>query len=386
MRQLTHGPRHHFLGRAGVSPWNASGTRLACLETLFHGRAPHPGERATLGIVDPNTGGFTAVATTAAWDFQRGAWIEWCHQSPNDELLFNDVIDGSPVGVRLNVLTGARQTYLRPLVAAGGEGACAASVSLGRIARLSLGEGAAGATDPNSDETAPESDGLFTIGLATGLQRLIVSLASVAAEARARHTGLQRREFWFDHVSFNPAGNRMLFTVFAGGHGARTEGALWAVGIDGSGLRELVPFGRGATRGAWIDSSTCVSVFRSEGGVAPYVLSDSAEPAATACAGSITGPVRAVPSPDRSRLAVESENPRRREKTLSAMNHTTGAKKSLVDIRTGDDTLFHGAGRCDFSPRWNSDGSVLCVDVVGIEGTRQLHLVNVPGGKHSMTL
>ncbi|HEY5551208.1 MAG TPA: hypothetical protein VIK52_04930 [Opitutaceae bacterium] len=379
MRQLTHGPRHHFFGRAGVSPWNASGTRLACLECAFHDRAPQPGERASLGLVDPNTGGFSAIATTAAWSFTQGAMIEWCHQSPNDELLFNDMVDGSAIGVRLNVLTGARQVYMRPFAAAGGEGARTASVCLGRIARLGGGEGAAGAPDPFADESAPEEDGLFAVGLTTGLQRMIVSIASVAAEVRARHAEMRRREFWFDHVSFNPAGTRLLFTVLAGGRNARTDSALWTIGLDGAGLREVVPFGRGATHGAWIDSGSCIATFRGgDGPAAPRVFTDSAEPGAAACAGNITGLVRVIPSPDGAHLAIESEKSRRRSKTLTVFERATGVATPLGELRGSDEALFHGPSRCDLNPRWNHAGNALCIDAVGIEATRQLHIVSVP--------
>ncbi|HUG10552.1 MAG TPA: hypothetical protein VMM36_06040 [Opitutaceae bacterium] len=382
MRQLTHGPRHHFFGRAGVSPWNGSETRIACLESAFHGRAPQPGERAQIGIVDPNTGGFSALATTAAWSFLHGAMIEWCRQSPNDELLFNDMVDGSPFGVRLNVLTGARQVYMRPFAAAGGDGARIASVSLGRIARLGAGEGVAGAPDSFADETAPEEDGLFILGLTHGLQRMIVSIASVATETRARHADLRRRDFWFDHVSFNKSGTRLLFTVFAGRKSARADVALWTIGIDGEALREVVPFGCGAVRGMWLDAGSCIATFRGDDGVvAPRVFTDSDDPGASPCAGNITGPVRIVPSPDGARLAVESDNPRRRSKALTILERATGATTALVELRMSDEAFFQGLGRCDLNPRWNQAGNALCVDAVGIEGTRQLHIVPVARDK-----
>jgi hypothetical protein len=302
--------------------------------------------------------------------------IEWGRQSPNDELLFNDIVDGSPICVRLNVLTGARQNYMRSVVATGGEGARIASVSLGRIARLGTGDGVAGAQDRFADETAPEDDGLFILGLTHGLQRLIVSVASVATEARARHADLRRRDFWFDHVSFNTSGTRVLFTVFAGGKSARPAGALWTIGVDGEELREVVPFGRGVVRGAWLDVSSCIATFRGEDGiVAPRVFTDSEDPGAALCAGNITGPVRTIPSPDGARFAVESENPRRRSKALTILERATGHATTLVELRMGDEAQFQGPARCDLNPRWNHAGNALCVDAVSVEGTRQLHVV-----------
>ena len=35
VRRLTNGPKHHFFGYYGMSPWNRSETKLVCLESDF---------------------------------------------------------------------------------------------------------------------------------------------------------------------------------------------------------------------------------------------------------------------------------------------------------------------------------------------------------------
>lgn len=384
MRQLTHGPRHHFFGRAGVSPWNSpGGTRIACLETDFQARPPEAGEKARVGIVDPNTGGFSVIATTAAWSFPHGAMLAWCPAAPDEELLFNDLVDGSPVGVRLNVLSGARHLYMRPFAATGGEAARVASVNLGRIARLHPDEGLAGAADPWSDDSAPENDGLFVFDLSAGIPRLLVSVASVAAEACASVPALRRREFWFEQAAFNPPGSRLLFTVFAGGAGPRPDGALYTIGIDGSDLREVVPFGRGVTRGAWLDARSGVATFRGKAGVMmPRVFADGPPTEAPLSAEDLQG--MATVSPDGALLAIESENLRRRAKVLSIFDRGSGELTALGSFPVADERLFHGPARCDLSPRWNADGTVICVDAIDAEGTRQMHLV-LPASRDSVS-
>ena len=376
VRQLTHGPRHHFFGRAGVSPWNKSATRLACLESEIHGRAPLPGERAQVGVVDPNTGGFTAVGTTSAWSFMRGAMLQWCPQSPNDELLFNDVVDGTAVGVRLNVHTGARQVYMRAFAAAGGEGGCAVGLSPGRLARLDPDIAMGGARDPAPDDPAPDNDGLFLIGLTTGLHRLLLPIAAVAEYACSRLPSLRRREFWFDHVSFNTTGHRVIFTAFAGGGAARLDAALFTVGIDGGGLREAVPFGLGVVDGAWLGEGEGIAVFRVAGeGMAPRVFFDSDEPGgAPAAPGRIKNVVRAIPSPGGDRLAIVTENLRRRTRTLSIVDRRTGSAEVHGDSKAPTDSFFRGPARCELNPRWNNSGTSVCVDAIDTDGMRQVHI------------
>ena len=38
VRQVTHGPQHHFFGYYGIFPWDPSGRYLACLESDFADR------------------------------------------------------------------------------------------------------------------------------------------------------------------------------------------------------------------------------------------------------------------------------------------------------------------------------------------------------------
>ncbi|RJP16033.1 MAG: hypothetical protein C4520_18615 [Candidatus Abyssobacteria bacterium SURF_5] len=42
VRAVTSGPKHHFFGYYGISPWNESRTRLLCLETDFQNRLTFP--------------------------------------------------------------------------------------------------------------------------------------------------------------------------------------------------------------------------------------------------------------------------------------------------------------------------------------------------------
>ncbi len=53
VRTLTQGPKNHFFGYYGMSPWNSSGTQMVCLEPEFHHRLPESHEEASIGLVDP---------------------------------------------------------------------------------------------------------------------------------------------------------------------------------------------------------------------------------------------------------------------------------------------------------------------------------------------
>ena len=304
--------------------------------------------------------------------------LEWCPQSPNDELLFNDVMDGSPVGVRLNVQTGARQVYIRPFAAAGGEGARAASLNLIRIERLHPGEGIAVSAPSDPEDTAPDNDGLFLVGLTTGFHRMLLSIAAVADVVRVRNPKYRKHAFWFERASFNSEGTRLMFTVFAGGDRGRLDAALYTIGIDGAGLREVVPFGRGVTGGAWLDPRSGIAVFKGDDGMTgPRVFRDVPRPASRLVAGAPSGTMRAIPSPDGRRVAIETANTRRRSRGLVSLDVQKGTTRALGDFRLQEPAYFSGPSRCELSPRWNASGATICIDAVGAEATRQLHLVTI---------
>jgi hypothetical protein len=70
-----------------------------------------------------------------------------------------------------------------------------------------------------------------------------------------------------------------------------------------------------------------------------------------------------------------------RRVTESFDRHTPHCRSTQIEARFIDDSLFVGTTRCDLSPRWNRAGNALCIDAIDGEGTRQLHVVNVPHEK-----
>ena len=77
IRTLTSGPRHHFFGYYGTSPWSLSEKQMVGMESSFQDRLPEAGESARIGLVDPVSGIFNPLTETQAWNLQQGAMIHW---------------------------------------------------------------------------------------------------------------------------------------------------------------------------------------------------------------------------------------------------------------------------------------------------------------------
>ena len=89
-RRLTTGPLHHFFGYYGINVWDPSGRFHLALETDFHRRPPSPADTAAVGLVDRETGEFSKVSATRAFNLQQGSMLHWIDTGRGAELTHND--------------------------------------------------------------------------------------------------------------------------------------------------------------------------------------------------------------------------------------------------------------------------------------------------------
>ncbi len=379
IRALTTGPNHHFFGYYGISPWNRSGRRLVCLETGFQDRMPRPDDPAVVGLVDANTGGFTGITETHAWNFQQGAMLHWNPRSPEHGLLFNDRKDGRIVSVSLDVRSPQERRYFpRAISAVSHDGRYALSLTYGRLRRLRPVVGYVGATDPNPRSAAPKDDGVFLMDLTTGEARLIVSVNMVYELLAKAHPELRGRHMWFNHTVFNTDDTRFLFLARAnlGLRGGRRS-AMFTANLDGTDLREAVPYGRRVSHFDWRSPTEIVATFQLDGRETKHVLlTDGRDDYRQVGRGFLVGDGHCTFGPDRDWLATDPRVDQPTIRGLQIYNVRTQAGFLLGRFPLGK--YFAGDLRCDLHPRWKRTGDAICFDALETEGwTRQLHVAEL---------
>ena len=251
-RRLTSGPAHHFFGYYGINAWHRSGRHHLALETDFHHRPPAPEDRARVGLVDADSGSFTALAETGAFNLQQGSMLHWIDAGHGEELTYNTWQDERVVSHARALDGGAARTLEAPVAAVTGDGRAALGLNYARMYHCRSVVGYANDRDPATLPIAPEDDGLYGIDLASGRAGLVVSHAQVirAAALAEPPTGL----VWFNHVMFNTDGSRVMFLCRMrrpGGKGLRTS--LWTVRPDGSELSLQIGFPHRISHFAWLD-------------------------------------------------------------------------------------------------------------------------------------
>lgn len=211
VRVLTPPPKHHFFGYYGIPPWNASQTRLVCLETDFQDRLPAPGEKARIGLVDADKGGFEPLTETATWNLQQGCMLYWHPLAADREILFNDRRGRDVITAVLEVENGRRRELPRAIAAVGNQGKYGLCIDYGRQGRMRKVVGYAAAEDPFASQPAPKDDGIWRMDLSNGESKLLVSIAEVYERLRGHPLIDGRRHMFFQHALFNRSDTRFLF-------------------------------------------------------------------------------------------------------------------------------------------------------------------------------
>lgn len=378
VRTLTQGPKHHFFGYYGTSPWNKSETQIVGLESSFHDRLPNSGDKAKIGLINPNNGNFSVLSETQAWNLQQGSMVHWNPLFPDSRIIYNDRIDSELVSVSLDVNSGNKTILPRPISAVAKTGKYALSLTYGRLSRMRKVVGYSNAIDPFPNEAHPAKDGVFLIDLETNSSRLIVSIAEVFEKSVNQYPALSKREMWFNHTDINPSGNRFLFLARSRNEGNKIDSAMFTANVDGSDLRMVIPFGTGVSHFGWRNNKEIVAtLIQPDEKLHKHVLfHDGQENFKVIGENFIIDNGHCTFSPNGNWMATDRTEDESKSTSLWLFDMELDKGTMLVNLPVPEYKYLHSNTRCDFHPRWNPSGNKICFDAVdNATHTRQMHVV-----------
>ncbi len=383
---LTAGPKHHFFGYYGIPPWNRAQTKLVCLEVDFQDRLPAPGEKARIGLVDAKRGGFAPLTETATWNLQQGCMLYWNPRRENREILFNDRKGGDVITVVMDVESGKRRELPRAIAAVGRSGKYGLCIDYGRQGRMRKVVGYSAAADPFADDPAPKRDGIWRMDLRTGETKLLVSIAEVYERLRGNPLIDGKRHLFFQHAVFNRDDSRFLFLarVFTDPPGAQLESAMFTANVDGSELREVIPFGRGVSHFEWRNAREIVATFRMkpQGEKLHVLFTDGAGDYRVLGEEFLTSDGHCSVSRDEQWMVTDENVSKTLEKRLLLYHLPTGQGTELARMPMRERRYLNSDLRCDLHPRWDRTGRQICFDALDRgTGLRQLHVARLAGGE-----
>jgi hypothetical protein len=287
--------------------------------------------------------------------------------------MFNSITEKEPSATILDVHTGKTRTLPRPIYALSTDGKQAVSLDFARLHRLRPGYGYASYTERFADEAAPEKLGIWWMDMATGKNELVINLKQLAAfKPDDRFKGAHH---WVNHLLFNPGGTRFVFL-----HRWKAQDAKsWTTRMltakpDGSDLRIAFDDGM-VSHFDWKDDTTIVAWARTKkDGNKFYTVDVLSGETKVIGADVLTQDGHCSYSPDRRWILNDTYPDKERMQWLMLFKVSNGRRYDLNKFHSPKQ--YTGPVRCDLHPRWNRDGTQVCIDGCH-DAERQVYVLDV---------
>jgi hypothetical protein len=372
-RAVTSGPKHHFFGYYDKCPWDATGRYLLALEIGFCDRQPEAGEALTIGMVDLKDGNrFIALDTTTAWSWQQGTMLQWVGPACDREIIYNTTDGDHYAAVIRDVRSGKTRRLPLPIYAISRDGKQAVTLPFDRLNRLRPGYGYVALPERYKDDAAPAEIGISWMDLQTGQHKLIIPLASVASNKPQE--SFRGANHWVNHLQFNPSGTRFVFLHRWALPGKSWTTRMYTAKADGSDLRLLSDSGM-VSHFDWRDDETILAWARTrEKEDHFYLFNVMTGETQVVGDGVLTRDGHCNYSPDRKWILDDTYPDKERLQTLLLYRVSDGKRTDIGKFFLPP--RLTGPFRCDLHPRWNRDGTQVCIDSAH-EPTRQMYVIDV---------
>jgi len=331
-----------------------------------------------VGMVDlGDNDRWITLGSSKAWNWQQGCMLQWVPGSKT-EVLWNDREDKSDphyVCRIMDVATKKVRTIPHPVYAISPDGKTAIAADFRRLNDTRPGYGYSGVPDP-SLELAPKDSGIFKVDLATGSQKLIFSMAQVAAFGEQTED-MKGAKHWFNHLLFNTDGTRFIFLhrwkPTSGKASFKTR--MFTASTDGKDLYVLDPSGE-TSHFIWRDPQH-VLAWTQPKGMQPgfYLFKDRTSEVEQIGKGIMTQNGHCTYLPGNEWILNDTYPDKERLQHPYLFQVKTGKKISLGDYLSPKE--YTGEWRCDNHPRFSNDGRLVTFDSPHDGRGRQLYLIDI---------
>ncbi len=383
VRPITTGPKHHWFGYYDKLQFDPSSRYALAMEVDFEHRSPNAEDVIGIGMIDLADGDrWIELGTTSAWCWQQGCMLQWVPGSES-EIIWNDREGDHFVCHILDVHTGNKRTIGYPVYTLSPDGRTAIGADFRRINHMRPGYGYAGISDPNFDQLAPDSSGIYTVDLRTGQASHIVSIAQVAAIPYP-HMDISGAKHYFNHLLFNTDGSRFIFLHRWRFGDAGFQTRMMTAAKDGSEVYAVDQYGH-TSHFIWRDPETILAWARHPShGDAFYLYRDRTQEVEVIGKGVMKLNGHCTYLADRNWILNDTYPVAKaggRVQELYLYNVESGQRCELGEFAAFPE--YAGEWRCDLHPRSNADGSLITVDSAHGGNGRQVYLMDIAAERAS---
>ncbi len=376
IRPITKGPKHHWFGYYDKWQIDPSGQFALGMEVDFEHRSPTATDTIALGLIDlSNHDIWTEFARTHAWCWQQGCMLQWIPGSHSD-IIYNDRDGDHFISHIRNIHTGQTRTLPQAIYTLTPDGKTAIGTDFRRINHMRPGYGYAGIPDPNHNVLAPENAGIYTVDIATGTYRQIISIAEVAAIPYP-HGNISPARHYFNHLLFNTNGTRFIFLHrWRFGDGPFHTRMLTAA-IDGSNLHVVDDYGQ-MSHFIWRDPHTILGwayhpsnnnkfyLYRDLSHNEPEVIGETIM--------TVNGHCTYLPGNE---WILNDNYPGKENRNqIPYLYHVASGKRIDLGVFPSPPE-YTGEWRCDLHPRFSHDGKTIFIDSAHGGTGRQMYGIDI---------
>ena len=408
-RRLGGGDTHHFFGYYNKTTWDRSNLRVLALQVPMMDARLHPELQAEVGYFDTTDGDkFHVLDTTCAWNWQMGTQLQWVDGISDSKIIYNvrtndkeTVYPGLGSRIR-DIQSGQVRDLPLPIYVVAPNGKYALSVDYRRlyITHETIGYSEHGG--PFQPDLCPATDGIRIMDLETGTHQMLVSYE--ALKKFHHRESMDKAIHWVSHIEINPASTRILF-LHRWTERVEDETCflhrLITINPDGSDMRLLEcsdhplpqladdfdPNAVGTfdyekseyqiSHPLWCDDDRIIVWGPHAGSIHYHLYKDSDGGEVTVVGEGIlteNGHMSFSPTNKQWLLSDTYPDSTTHERILFLFNVVDNRKIDLGSFYADPD--LKKENRCDLHPRWNRNGTKVCIDSVH-ENQRQMYEIDV---------
>lgn len=361
--------KHVFFGYYDVSPFDNNGILLLATQAPDVDKSPKENDFAEIGFynIDKPEKGFISLGKTNTWCWQQGCRLQW-YGEENKHVIYNCLVDGKYGSVIKEIYSGKTIKEIRkPLYSISKDGKWGLSLDFSRLQRLRPGYGYSTLKDESRGELVPQR-GIDLVNIESGEWRQLFSLSDIAKIES--HKSMDGAEHYFNHLMFNPSGNKFIFYHLWNKKGKKFS-RIFISNLDGSGIKLLNNSGK-SSHYNWISDDKIIlysyieeikkysfAIFNLEGRKEYFGKNISKDDG--------------HPTYIESKLAILLDTYPDLFKQRSLLYYNFKKDQTEIIARFDDFDNFTKEFRCDLHPRINNKANRICIDRI-INGKRAISI------------
>lgn len=363
----------YFYGYYDKSPWDASDRYMICIRVRQAYKSVAPKEPGVVGVIDTQDGNtFKKIGVTRSWNVQQSCMAQWMGPDFGTRILYNDFRDGRYCAVIYDFKNRKEEKVL-PLAAydVARDGSFILSLDFSRLHRMRPGYGYSNLPDTTKGELCPDKGCIWKVDIETGKVTELFKYTDFAAFEPDE--SMQEAEHKVNHLMISPNCRRfmVLHRWFQKG---RKHTRLVTVNVDKTEMYNLSDdvF---VSHCYWKNDDEILSFLRKkETGNHYYLMKDKTREYKMFWP-ELNTDGHCSYSPDGSLIITDTYPNRRRIASVYLCTENDNRARRIA--RVSAPFRYDNDCRCDLHPRWNREGTKICIDSVH-EGKRGLYVLPVP--------